>query len=109
MGLKQFLKNGLCIYILSSEGEMFIVAVYVDDLIVASKSSTYVHIFLKNLSENCNIKDMGKLHLLLGIKVVYPGSEKIWIGEPTHTAEVLKSFRWKTQNQLQLHVMLERN
>ena len=66
MGLKQ-LKNNPCIYTLSSEREMFIVAVYVDDFIVASKSSTLVHKFLKNLSENFNIKDMGKLYYFLGV------------------------------------------
>ena len=55
LGLKQFLKNDPCIYTLSSEGNMFIVAVYVDELILESKSSTPVHKFLKYLSENFNI------------------------------------------------------
>ena len=80
MGLKQ-LKNDLYMYTLSSEGEMFIVAVYVDDHIVASKSSICIHKFLKNLSENFNIKDMGKLYYFLGVKVVYPGSGKNWTGQ----------------------------
>ena len=75
MGLKQ-LKNDPCIYTQSSDGEMFIVAVYVDDLIFASKSSTCVHTFLKISSENFNIKDMGKLHKFLGVKVVYSESGK---------------------------------
>ena len=72
---------------------MFIVAIPVDDLIVARKSSTCVHKFLKKLSENFNIKDMGKLHNFLGVKVVYLESGKIWIGQPIYTAEVLKKFR----------------
>ena len=70
IGLKQ-LKNDLCIYTLSSEGEMFIVAVYVNDLIVASMFSTHFHKFLKNLSENFNIKDMSKLHYFSNVKVDY--------------------------------------
>ena len=76
MGLKQ-LKNDPCIYTLSSEVEMFIVAVYVDDFIVESKSSTCVHKFLKNLSENFNIEDIVKVHYFFGVKVVYPESGKI--------------------------------
>ena len=56
---------------------MFIVAVYFHDVIVASKYSTCVHKFLKNSSENFNIKDMGKPHYFLGVKVVYPESGKI--------------------------------
>ena len=63
---------------------MFIVTVYVDDLIVAS-----VHKFLKMLSK-FNIKDMSKLHYFLG---VYPESGKIGIGQLTYTAEVLKKFQ----------------
>ena len=55
---------------------MFIVAIYVEDL-VASKFSACVHKFLKNLFENFNIKDMGKLHYVLGAKVIYPESGKI--------------------------------
>ena len=68
------IKKMICAYIHYLQREIYIVAVYVDDLIVASKSSTRVHKFLKNLSENFNIKDMGKLYYFLGIKVVYPES-----------------------------------
>ena len=36
---------------------------------------------------------MGKLHYFLGFKIAYPGSGKIWIGQPAYTAEVLKRFQ----------------
>ena len=36
---------------------------------------------------------MGKLHYFLGVKIAYPGSGKIWIGQPAYTAEVLKQFQ----------------
>ena len=36
---------------------------------------------------------MGKLHYFLGVKVVYPESGKIWNGQPSYTAEVLKKFQ----------------
>ena len=36
---------------------------------------------------------MGKLHYFLGDKIAYPGSGKIWIGQPAYTAEVLKRFQ----------------
>ena len=47
----------------------------------------------KNLSENFNIKEMGKLRYFLRVEVVYPESGKIWIGQTKHTAEVLKKFQ----------------
>ena len=36
---------------------------------------------------------MEKLHYFLSIKISYPGSGKIWIGQPAYTAEVLKRFQ----------------
>ena len=36
---------------------------------------------------------MGKLHYFLGVKIAYPGSGKIWIGQPAYTVEVLKRFQ----------------
>ena len=71
----------------------FIAAVYVDDIILASKSSTRIQEFIKSISESFDIKDMGKLHYFLGVKIAYPGSGKIWIRQPAYTAEVLKRFQ----------------
>ena len=82
------LENDPCIYTLTSGGEIFIAAVYVDD-ILASKSSTCIQEFIKSISES----GMGKLHYFLGVKIAYPGSGKIWIGQPAYTAEVLKRFQ----------------
>ena len=92
MHFKQ-LENDPYIYTLTSGGEIFIAAVYVDDIILASKSSTRIQEFVKSISESFNIKDMGKLHYFLGVKIAYPGSGKIWIGQPAYTAEVLKKFQ----------------
>ena len=68
-------------------------AVYVDDIILASKSSTHIEEFIKSILESFDIKDMGKLHYFLGVKIAYPGSGMIWIGQPAYTAEVLKRFQ----------------
>ena len=92
MHFKQ-LENYPCIYTLTSGGEIFLTAVYVDDIILARKSSTRIQEFIKSISESFHIKDMGKLHYFLGVKIVYPGSGKIWIGQPAYTAEVLKRFQ----------------
>ena len=36
---------------------------------------------------------MGKLHYFLGVKIAYPGSRKIWIGQLAYTAEDSKRFQ----------------
>ena len=92
MHFKQ-LENDPCIYTLTSEGEIFIAAVYVDDIILARKSSIRIQEFIKSIPESFDIKDMGKLHYFLGVKIAYPGSGKIWIGQLAYTAEVLKRFQ----------------
>ena len=93
MDFKQ-LENYPCIYTLTSGGgEIFTAAVYVDDIILASKSLRRIQEFIKSISEIFHIKDMGKLHYFLGVKIAYPGSGKIWIGQPAYTAEVLKRFQ----------------
>ena len=43
--------------------------VYVDDIIVASSSSTATDVLLKNLNQEFALKDLGELHYFLGIEV----------------------------------------
>ena len=89
----KLLDNDPCIDTLTSGGEIFIAAVYVDDIILASKSSTRIQEFIKSISESFDIRHMGKLYYFLGVKIAYPVSGKIWIGQPAYTAEVLKRFQ----------------
>ena len=85
--------NDPCIYINNSGGEVLIVAVYVDDIILAGKSSTRIQEFIQKIAEKFKIKDMGKLHHFLGVKIVYLRKKKIWIGQQTYSIEILKKFQ----------------
>lgn len=79
-----------CLYI-SSEGEMLIVAVYVDDILVAGKSEKQVAEVKKALAKQFKIKDMGKLHYFLGVKVVQDEAG-VWIGQPAYAESILQRF-----------------
>ena len=79
----------MCINTQFSEGETF----YVDDIILAWTSLTCIQEFIKTISKSFNIKNMGKLHHFLGVKITYPESGKIWIGQPAYTEEILKKFQ----------------
>ena len=72
---------------------MFIIAVYVDDIILAGESSTRIQELIQKIDEKFEIKDMGKLHHFLGVKIVYMKENKIWIGQQTYTTEILKKFQ----------------
>ena len=87
MGLKQS-KNDPCTCILNSGGEIFIIAVYFDDIIQAGKTSERIQKFISAIAENFDITDMGKLHHFVGIKIKYLNSGNIWIGEPVYVRKV---------------------
>ena len=81
-----------CIYV-SSEGDPVVIAVYVDDIILACKSDKKrleVHNFLER---QYKLKDLGELEYFLGVKVVQDDIQgQIWIGQPTYTQNVLLKF-----------------
>ena len=60
MGFKQP-KNDPCIYILNSRGQIFIIAVYVDDIILDGKRSEHTQKFINAIAKKFDITDMGKL------------------------------------------------
>ena len=81
-----------CLYV-STEGEPFIVAVYVDDVLLAGKSDRRIKEVKCALSSQFNVKDMGELEYFLRVKVVQdiPGGT-IWMGQPSYTKTVLREF-----------------
>lgn len=81
-----------CLY-MSSEGEMFLIAVYVDDILLAGKTNERMSKVKKDLSKQFQVKDMGELHHFLGVKVVQDHTTgNVWIGQQTYTETTLKRF-----------------
>ena len=78
MGFKQS-KNSPSICILNSEGEIFTIATYVNDIILAGKTFEHIQKSINVIAEKFDITDMGKLHNFVGIKVNYLNSGNIWI------------------------------
>ena len=58
-----------CMYV-ATEGEMFVIAVHVDDIVLATKSDKRMTEVKKGLAEGFEVKDMGELHYSLGVKVI---------------------------------------
>ena len=92
MGFKQS-KNDPCIYVLHSGGEIFIIAIYIDDIIFTGKTSLRIQKFINAIIEKFDITDMRKLHHVVGIKIKYLNSGNIWIGQPAYFRKVLKKFK----------------
>ena len=74
-----------CIYV-DAGGEVFYIGIYVDDIILAGKSDKKIKEVKETLEKKFDIKDMGKLHYFLGMKVLQ--NEKngnVWIGQPAYS------------------------
>ena len=60
-----------CLYVHSDlEGEIFVVAVYVDDIILGGRSTAKLIAVKKELSEKFKMKDLGPIHHFLGINII---------------------------------------
>ena len=69
------------------------IGVYVDDIILVGKDERRIKNIKCALSQKFNIKDMGKLHHFLGMKIVQDeNSEDIWIGQPAYISKILHKF-----------------
>ncbi len=81
-----------CIYT-STGGKSSIIGVYVDDFVVAGKSSEQIEQVKTTLSQKFDVKDLGELHHFLGVQVVQNHENgTVWIGQPTFTEAVLQKY-----------------
>nr|XP_028955049.1 uncharacterized protein LOC114823790 [Malus domestica] len=62
---------------------------YVDDIVLTGNSSPFIQSFIQTLSTEFELKDLGKLHYFLGIKVSYL-SNGIHLSQNKYTLELLQ-------------------
>ena len=78
-----------CIYVKEGDGDIFIVAIHVDDIILAGKSDEEIAKVKEGIAQRFQVKDMGELKYILGIQVIQEDG-KVWIGQSTYTENILK-------------------
>jgi len=72
---------------------MFIVAVYMDDFILAGKTLTTVNAVKEKLSQRYEMKDFRSLHHFLGVKIIQDKlARMIWIGQLMYIEKILHRF-----------------
>ena len=92
MGFEQS-NSDPCIY-MSSEGEPFIIAVYVDDILLTGSTDEHISRVKRSLSSRFKVKDMGMARYFLGVKIEQNTERgEIWIGQPQYTKNVLQQFK----------------
>jgi hypothetical protein len=83
-----------CIYV-ASDGELM-VGVYVDDIVIGGKSEKKIKDFKLALGEKFDVKDLGRLHYFLGMKIAEDvTSGDVWMGQPAYIEKVLNKFGMK--------------
>ena len=81
-----------CIY-KDAGGGAFFIGVYVDDIILAGRNDKRIKEVKDALAMKFDIKDMGKLHYFLGIKILQDDKSKnIWIGQPNYIDNLLNKL-----------------
>ena len=87
-----------CLYLVL-EGETFLIAVYVDDILLAGKSDEQLTVVKHALSQQFKVKDMGELNYFLGVKIVQNyKTGSVWIGQDAYTENILKLFGCQTHS-----------
>ena len=81
-----------CLYV-ALEGEIFLIAVYVHDILLAEKDDERMAAVKQAFSQEFQVKDMGELHHFLGMKVVQDQETgSVWIGQKLYLENILRSF-----------------
>ena len=76
-----------------SEGEIFMIAVYVDDIVLAGKSDKRMTEVKQALAKQFQVKDMGELHYFLGVNIFQDSNKgEVCIGQPSYAANLVQNF-----------------
>ncbi|UYV66792.1 hypothetical protein LAZ67_4002870, partial [Cordylochernes scorpioides] len=93
LGLKQ-IQSDNCVYIKHHEG-ILLVAIYVDDLIIAAERKDTLIYFNESMKKIFKIKDLGKINYCLGIRIHTEKDGSISIDQEKYIEELLAKYRMK--------------
>ena len=81
-----------CLYVRRVDGALTIVAVYVDDLIIASNSQGERSRLKELLSARYTMKDLGTLSWCLGMSITRPDTLSIGLDQTLYVKEILRRY-----------------
>ena len=84
-----------CLYIGKMNGSLVFVAIYVDDIIIASEKSPVVQKTKELFAKKFKVKDMGKLHYFLGVGI-HQSDGTLWLGQEKYAENILTKFKMET-------------
>ncbi|BES98060.1 Hydra magnipapillata [Nesidiocoris tenuis] len=88
-----------CVYTGEIDGEMVILGVYVDDLILATNSDNTMTKLKDSLKSKFEMKDLGPIHYCLGIEISYSQKEgELKLTQKKYINQILKRFGMENCN-----------
>ena len=90
LGFRQTILDN-CLYVLNCDGELFLLSLYVDDIILAGANVTSLNNLKKLFTESFDIKDLGEVNHYLGMKITR-SNEGIKIDQTTYAMDIVKRF-----------------
>ena len=85
-----------CLYVSRDDAETAIIAVYVNDILIAAKTDQQISEVKAAIAKRFKVKDMGKSHHFLGVKIVQNlKAGTIWLGQPAYSENMLRQFNRK--------------
>ena len=90
LGFRQTILDN-CLYVLNCDGEVFLLSLYVDDIILAGANVTSLNNLKKLFTESFDIKDLGEVNHYLGMKITR-SNEGIKIDQTTYAMDIVKRF-----------------
>ena len=81
-----------CVYTRHRDGEMTIVVVWVDDIIIATKSESTLQSVKQPLNDRFRMKDLGELSWFLGINFVREGRGVMKMNQSQYIGKILSRF-----------------
>ena len=92
------LKNGLvsvevdkCVYTKCTEKEYVIIALFVNDMLIFGTNLSVIHSTKRFLVSQFDMKDMGEVKVILGVKITRMG-DSIMLSQEHYVEKILKRF-----------------
>lgn len=86
-------RNDPCLYVRHLGSGILIIALYVDDLLIAGNSKSEIESLKRELSHRFEMKDMGAARIMLGIKITRDRNRrKLFIDQQEYARTVLERF-----------------
>lgn len=92
---------------MSTNAEPVIIAVYVDDILIAGRTDERIAEVKVAIAIRFDIKDNGNLHYFLEVKVIQDlEAGSIWIGQPAYTENLVLHFNMQDAKPVKLLLIL---